>query len=743
MKIKRIVYVCCIFFLFFFQLSGEAKKKEVMLFAQKNDPADTIIRHVLDSVEVYSKKIDEYNADLYIKGKVSVFKRNNLLRYIPSMFTFEKGIKDYMTESLNEVHYTAPDIYDLKLKSMTGTFRHDRGKLGDVMQYFNMNVYKSTFLTDRLLSPLSEAGLKKYLYRLDSVWIEHDTRKYYKINVIPRYNSDKLIEGYIVVCNKDWTLSEMELKGRFDMVNFFTHIKMGKDGNAIFLPQHVFVRMLFGFLGNSLGGEYNAFFRYNLIRTSNVPRRSLWKKHSHDLSESFRLVCDSTRYVTKDLYMNFDRPVPLSDSENIIYMNSLLRKTQADKIPSKVKSKSSVFWGQIGDALISNYTINLSNVGSVRMSPLINPVMFKYSHGNGLSYRQVFKYNRVFDSDRILSIRPNLGYNFTRKEFYWRMVLDWNYWPEKIGIFHLDVGGGNRIYSSSVLDDIKQTPDSTFDFNKLKLDYFKDNYVKFSHEIEITNGLNVQVGFEAHHRIPMNVRIEETNVSKTNKDVVPHTDKSGQEILNKVRSSYDSFAPRVRIEWTPGLYYYMNRKRKMNLRSPFPSFSFDWERGLNGIFGSQGKYERFEVDMQHKISYPSMKKLYYRLGCGMYTNQEELYFVDYANFYQQNLISDNDDDVSGTFQLLDRRWFNSSSSYIRGHITYETPFLLFARLGKITRKIQHERLYLSMLSIPKLTPYIEVGYGIETHIFDLGVFANCIKGSFSSVGCSFSFELFR
>ena len=114
-----------------------------------------------------------------------------------------------------------------------------------------------------------------------------------------------------------------------------------------------------------------------------------------------------------------------------------------------------------------------------------------------------------------------------------------------------------------------------------------------------------------------------------------------------------------------------------------------------------------------------------------------------ANFYQQNLISDNDDDVSGTFQLLDRRWFNSSSSYIRGHITYETPFLLFARLGKITRKIQHERLYLSMLSIPKLTPYIEVGYGIETHIFDLVVFANCIKGSFSSVGCSFSFELFR
>ena len=741
MIIKWAFLVCSMFFFFFFQLSGETKKKEGVLFTEKVNPADTIIKHVLDSVDVYSNKIDEYNADLYIKGKISVFRKNALLRYIPSMFSFDKKIKDYMTESLNEVHYTAPDIYDLKLKSLTGTFTHNRGELRNVMQYFNMNVYKSTFLTDRLLSPLSEAGLKRYLYRLDSVWTD-ESCQYFKIKIIPCYYSDKLIGGYIVVKGQDWTLSELEFKGKIDMTDFFFHIIMGKGGNSVFLPQHVYVRILFNFMGNCLGEEYNAFFRYNLVRTSNVPKYSIWKKHSHDLSESFRLTCDSTKYVTKDLYMNFGRPFPLNDSENIIYMNSLLRRTKIEEECSLGKKKDSEFWGRVGDALISNYTINLSNAGSVRMSPLINPVMFKYSHGNGLSYRQVFKYNHIFNNDRVLNIRPNLGYNFTRKEFYWKLATNWTYWPEKIGVFHLDIGGGNQIYSSSVLDEIKQIPDSTFDFNKLKLDYFRDNYITFSHQIEVVNGLNVLVGFEAHHRVPVNVRIEGNN--EVNEANISLLDKnSNRSILNNIRPSYNSFAPRVRVEWTPGLYYYMNRKRKVNLHSPLPSFSFDWERGLKGVFGSRGKYERFEIDMQHKISYPSMRKLYYRIGGGMYTSQEELYFVDYANFYQQNLISDNEDDISGTFQLLDRRWFNSSSSYLRGHITYETPFLLFAKLGRITSMIQHEKLYLSMLSIPKLTPYIEFGYGIETHIFDFGVFANCIKGSFSSVGCSFSFELFR
>ena len=43
---------------------------------------------------------------------------------------------------------------------------------------------------------------------------------------------------------------------------------------------------------------------------------------------------------------------------------------------------------------------------------------------------------------------------------------------------------------------------------------------------------------------------------------------------------------------------------------------------------------------------------------------------------------------------------------------------------KYTRYVQNERIYISALSMPHLQPYLEVGYGIGTHIFDVGVFVS-------------------
>ena len=79
--------------------------------------------------------------------------------------------------------------------------------------------------------------------------------------------------------------------------------------------------------------------------------------------------------------------------------------------------------------------------------------------------------------------------------------------------------------------------------------------------------------------------------------IVPPT----PDFMNKFKDTYISFAPRIRVEWTPCLYYYMNGKRKLNLHSSFPTFSFDYERGIKGVFKSTGEYERIEFDLQHHV----------------------------------------------------------------------------------------------------------------------------------------------
>lgn len=181
----------------------------------------------------------------------------------------------------------------------------------------------------------------------------------------------------------------------------------------------------------------------------------------------------------------------------------------------------------------------------------------------------------------------------------------------------------------------------------------------------------------------------------------------------------------------------------MNVGSSMPTFILDYEMGLKGVFGSTDSHERLEFDVQQKIKLNQIRTLSYRAGFGMFTRLDNVYFVDYVNFSRRNLPEGWNDEIGGTFQLLDRRWYNSSRHYCRGHVSYESPFIMLRPLNRWLGMIQQERLYGGVLFMPHLHPYLEVGYGIGTHIFDAGIFVSAINGEFDTVGFKFTFELFN
>lgn len=259
-------------------------------------------------------------------------------------------------------------------------------------------------------------------------------------------------------------------------------------------------------------------------------------------------------------------------------------------------------------------------------------------------------------------------------------------------------------------------------------------YLNLFHNIEIVNGLFVKAGVSVHWRYLIN------NSKVILEKPLPDKDWAA---LRGIRSEYNSFAPRIRIEWTPGMYYYMNGRRKMNVGSSMPTFMLDYERGIKGVFKSTGAHERWEFDIQQNLKLSGIRSIGYRIGGGMFTKQEDMYFVDFANFARRNLPEGWNDDIGGTFQLLDGRWYNSSRQYWRGNFTYESPFILLKPLNRWLGLVQQERLYGGILFMPHLNPYIELGYGIGTHIFDVGAFVSTINGQFDTFGFKFTFELFN
>ena len=573
--------VSLIIFCLLLPLAVQAKREKVDM-PDKPMVSDSILQCIFQFSPFYSRIIDEYKADLYIKGKVKVHKRNHLIRYVPSMFRFEKHINDYLMESLSELHYTAPDIYDRKIKAVSTTFPRNRGQITDVMDYLNMNIYSSSLMSDKLLSPLDKKSSRYYHYLLDSIAGPPDCQRY-KILIIPKFRGTQLVSGYMWVSDQIWTIRELYIEGVYDVIRFKVRVKMGEEGDVEFLPVQFDLNLVFKFIGNHLEMDMGAWLKYNEIKFyEGAARRKSQKKHRHDLTESYKLTCDSEQLITDKEKFNELRPIPLSALEDSLYRSYALRQDTLLRVPKKKKNEHLEFWGELGDMLISSYNVNLSSMGSVHCSPLINPVLLDYSHSRGFSYKQKFKYSRLFHDGRILRISPQIGYNFTHKELYVKADADWQYWPEKQASFEVSVGNGNRIYSSVVLDQLKQLPDSTFNFDQLELDYFKDVYLNLFHNIEIVNGLFIKAGVSVHWRYLIN------NSKVILEKPLPDKDWAA---LRGIRSEYNSFAPRIRIEWTPGMYYYMNGRRKMNVGSSMPTIMLDKERDIKSVLKSTGAHE--------------------------------------------------------------------------------------------------------------------------------------------------------
>jgi hypothetical protein len=738
MQLRHIILYILLFATFPILSAGNNNRKPLQKPHNRWACVDTIVDNAIKNAPRYADMVHDYHSDLYVKGRMHVRKKNLLVRFVPSMFRLKKGVKEYLVESHSDLHFTAPNIYDQKVKAVYGTVDKYRGIEGDVLNYFHVNIYAPFLLHSKLLSPLSPTAKKYYTYKIDTVMTDHEHTAY-RIAFTPRNKSYQLVEGYMVISDRVWSIRELQFSGRSEYLRFDNLIKMGDvDTDSEFLPQRYDLNTTFRFMGNVIDGNYTAMLGYRSIILKEEAEDEdegffTWKgKSKYDLTDSYNLQNDTARHYTDSLTFNKLRPLPLSPSERHIYENYDLYR---DTLPVKESTQKRRFWEQVGDMLISNYTVDLNAIGSVKCSPLINPFLVSYSGRDGFSYRQDFKYNRLFTRDRVLRAAARIGYNLKHREFYWRATGDYDYWPRKRASLHLRIGNGNRIYTSKVLDEIKETADTIFDFDKIHLDYFKDFYVDFRHRVEIVNGVHIDVGFSTHIR---------TAGKKSDfTPVDPSPSPGEEEIADKFRNEYRSFAPRVILSWSPGQYYYMSGERKVNLHSKLPTLSVDWERGVKGLFKSTGIYERVEFDLQHYIPLGLMQTLYYRAGMGAFTDQDQLFFVDFVNFSRNNLPVGWNDEIGGVFQLLDRRWYNASRKYLRTNVTYEAPFLIMPRLLKRTRNVLNERLYLGVLVMPHLNPYIEMGYGIGTHIFDLGVFASNINGKFTGVGFKFTFELFN
>lgn len=691
------------------------------------NPADSIIRKVVEKANVYEWYIKEYDAEAYVKGTTNVVKKNFLLKYAPDVFSFDKKEKRTIIEALIDMHYESPNRYTQKIKALTGARMKPDDIQKYVMKFLNFNMYTPISIDNQYLMPFSPESSRYYNYYYEGHIDSLDTRLH-RIRIEPKWESPKLLSAEALVIDGVWSIAYLEASGWSDFAFFNVKVTCGVFKETFLLPVKIDLFLKMHLLGNQVENEYVSYFDYKSV--SKWDEEEQVERKSYDVTEYFNVRTDSVPILKDSLFWEKIRPVSLSQEEKLLYEEDREKMTKSkEEALDELQNKT---WN-VSKGIFESGKFTRKGT-SLNYSGLLNPLKIGYSPNLGISYSQKLKLERHFErNDREVGFYPNVGYLFKRKEFISHLPFNWLHSPTQMGKLSIAVGSGSQgldYRSTEQIDELIE--DSVFSIDNYEL-YYKDYYAEISHGIEICNGLSVDLGIAYHYREPVLNAVSDT--------VSDEVDDTAPEI---VHLPYRSFTPSIGLTWNPKQYYRMDGKKKIYVASSTPTFSLLYSRGLKGIFESDGNYERIEFDVQQRVPLGPLSCAQYYAGAGVFTNSSELYFVDFDRFTRSNFPESWKDKIGGAFHLLDDYWYYAPKSYVQAHAMYESPFIFMSFMKNISRYVFSERLYVSQLYLPGILPsYTEVGYGVGNFLLNVGVFASFEGTAFQRVGFRFAFELFN
>ncbi|MCK4880779.1 MAG: carboxypeptidase-like regulatory domain-containing protein, partial [Bacteroidales bacterium] len=181
---------------------------EVRISATGEDPAYWIMRKTIGLANYHLHEVLKYDAEIYIKGTALLEKLPRAIarRIQVNNIRVEEG-EAYMLESLNEVQFTAPDKYEMRVIASQNTLPGYTENVNP-MDYINTSLYQQQI--EGFISPLARNAFTYYRFKFDGTFLE-GTYIINKIRVTPKRKSQQICEGYLYIVEDLWCLHSADL----------------------------------------------------------------------------------------------------------------------------------------------------------------------------------------------------------------------------------------------------------------------------------------------------------------------------------------------------------------------------------------------------------------------------------------------------------------------------------------------------------------------------------------------------
>lgn len=661
-----------------------------------------------------------YECLYYFRGTTNLRRRNFLYVAFPNRGYYRRGGRKLLSEHVGVLQYNTQTSFTRKRRYEYGSVDGYDMASQYIVELFQLTPFNDYLVSgDHILSPLVRVNAKHYKYTVDSI---SKGKIYYSYR--SRRNKTQLsLSGQFVYDPVRQSINSFSFRGYFGYARFNVKVKMGTWGDECHWPKECEATFSYLYYGNIIEGQARFFQDYYNMENDYVPRVN--KKEHNDLTPLFSLSLDTTVSRHDSLAVAHYRYWPLTPEEEQMYADAApkWRKSKIVKADnqaivndSTLRRKHSKPWlrtlGTIGEGLFRSYDFTTSQYSNIK---IYNPDI-SYSDWRGISYQHDGRMHINHSSGRNLQMFLRLGYNFRPKQFVGRFRTYFTYLPREEGEISLQVEQRGMRGSTELLQSLERT-----DTTKERSMLFRDFMVRLEHKINIIYGMRLTAGIIYHRRT---------------------THREPQEILDQygIKRYYVSFSPHLNLEYTPKLKYFYNDGKRIRVGSSWPTFMLDYERGTSGILEGSAHFERWEATVTKRQNISQQHHLMWKIGGGLFTNRRNVDFVFYEYFNEGITDPTWRDGLSGCFHALKGEFYNNSYRYLRAHAVLESPVLLLGRIS--TYLLRGERLYFGALVTDKIFPYIEIGYGLSTHIIDISAFTSIAKKEAVNSGIKFTLHLF-
>lgn len=700
--------------------------KEVVVKTGGEDPAYEIIRNAIKKRNYYGNQVNAFECDVYTKDLVKLrsLPKSVFGQKIEAEDKKEMGVDSagkgiiYLSESIAKVHAKEPNKFKMEVLSSRVSGSNGFGfSFPTFISLYKNNV---SIFTDRLnprgfVSPIADGAIGFYKFKyLGSFW--EDGKEINSIRVTPRRSYEPLFTGTINITEGDWRIhsfdltvtkkSQLEILDTLQLTQLYVPV-----GNDIWRVKNQLIHFNFNFFKiDAIGNFVSVYSQYNI--NPNFPPKFF---------DNVIIKYDTAVNKRPKAYWDTIRPVPLEPEEakdykvkDSIYQynkDSVWSKRDLDSMrrtQGKIKPLQ-LFWGGINRR---HYAKNNSYTWGIR--PLLPNLLYNSVEGLVLNVRGYFN-KPIKQWRKNLSIEPYIRYGFNNThlnasaDVYLRS-RDWNT-DKKLKRETWHFSGGKRVTQFNKESPITELANSISTLwgghNYMKI--YENWYGSASFSKQYENGLRFSVSALYEDRLPLD---NTTNYTFAKKDTIRFTPNYPYEKIANQFSRHQAFQVSFDISIKPGQKYIQFPNYKMALGSNYPTFSFNYTKGIQNVFGSDANFDKWRFSISDDKNFKLRGLLKYKVGIGGFLNAKNVPIQDYQHFNGNRFIGASE--YVNSFQLAQYyAYSNTNRFYTLGHVEHHFN-------GLLTNKIPlFKRLNWTLVGgsnafyVNKTNNYFEVFGGIE------------------------------